>query len=414
MARRIPMGPQGRALRRSLTARTCVVVAIYTACYLLFLLAAQLLVVNNIADAIADATSNWIYLSEDQYLAFQKSDMAGGFQHWDTWILEDGSYAVRDLTLYHLVRSLKVPAGIALYCLGLAIILLFTLNRSLSYFNELSFAVTRLLGDKNSPVELSPDLAIVSSELSRIRERSLADDRAAKAAEERKNELVAYLAHDIKTPLTSISGYLQLLEEAPELSEEARSRYAGIALEKAQRLEGLMDEFFEITRYNLKSIPLERRRVDMFILCTQAAEELYPQANDRGIRIEVSFEGEREAFVDPGKIARVLSNVLRNAVAYADAGSTVLLRVEGDEAALAVFIENEGQEISSEHLESIFEKFFREDGARSSCKGGAGLGLAIAREIVNAHEGSISATSENGRTVFAIRLPRNLERNLEK
>lgn len=392
------MGPQGRALRRKLTARTCAVVAVYTVCYLLFLLAAQVFFIDSLANSIADATSSWIYLDEDQYLAFQESEMNGGFQHWDTWVLADGSYAVRDLTLYNLVKSLKAPAGIALYCLGLAIILLFTLNRSLSYFNELSFAVTRLLGDKSSPVELSDDLSIVASELSRIRERSLADDRAAKAAEERKNELVAYLAHDIKTPLTSVSGYLQLLEEAPELSEEARARYAGIALEKAQRLEDLMDEFFEITRYNLKNVPLERRSVDMFILCTQAGE--------RDIRIEVDSKGEREAFVDPGKIARVLSNVLRNAVAYADAGSTVLLRMEGDEETLAVSIENEGQEISPEHLEAIFEKFFREDAASSSRKGGAGLGLAIAREIVNAHGGSISATSENGRTVFAIRLPR--------
>lgn len=406
MRARIPMGPQGKLLRRRLIARTCAGVAAFTVCYLALLLFAQMFLVDSLANDIADATSEWIYLTEDQYRTFQENQMSGSFQQWDTWLLEDGSYAVRDLTVYYFMRTLKIPVAIAVYCAGLAVILLVMLNRALSYFNELSFAVTRLLADKSSPVELSPDLGIVSAELSRIRERSLADDRAAQAAETRKNELVAYLAHDIKTPLTSISGYLQLLEEAPELSDETRARYAGIALEKAHRLEGLMDEFFEITRYNLKSVSLERRQVDLFILCTQAAEEMYPQASGRGIRVEVKAEGEREAFVDPGKVARVLGNVLRNAVAYADKNSTISLRLEGGEEEAVIYVENEGQEISAEHLESIFEKFFREDGARSSQKGGAGLGLAIAREIAEAHGGSITAASENGRTTFTVRLPR--------
>lgn len=401
------MGPQGRELRRRLTARTCAVVAAYTAFYLALLLLVQLFGMEGLAERVADATSEWIYLTEEQYRTFQEYNIGVDGRYWDVWPTEEGTFGVRDLTTYYVIKSLKVPMAFTLYCIGLVVILLAMLNRSVRYFNELSFAVARLLEDKGSAIDLPPDLHIVASELSRIRERSLADDRTAEAAEARKNELVAYLAHDIKTPLTSIIGYLQLLEDEPELPVESRSRYAGVALEKARRLDAMMDEFFEITRYNMKSIPIERQKVDMFILFSQAADEVYPLASGRGIDVDVQTSGNRDAFIDPDKLARVLSNVLRNAISYADQGSTVSMRLEGREKEMVLCVENQGREISPEHLDAIFEKFFREDGARATEKGGTGLGLAIAKEIVIAHGGSISAESKNGVTAFTIRLPRS-------
>lgn len=407
MNSRIPMGPQGRELRRRLTARTCAIVAAYTVCYLVFLLIVNLVGMADLAERVADATSEWIYLTEEQYRVFQESNMGGDGRYWDVWPTEEGTFGVRDLTTYYAIKSLKVPVAFALYCIGLVAILLAMLNRSVRYFNELSYAVARLLEDKSTVIDLSSDLHIVASELSGIRERSLADDRAAEAAEARKNELVAYLAHDIKTPLTSIIGYLQLLDDEPDLPVEARSRYAGVALDKARRLDAMMDEFFEITRYNMKTIPIERQKVDMFILCSQAADEVYPLASNRNICVDVQTSGNRDAFIDPDKLARVLSNVLRNAISYADQDSTVSMRLEGCEKEMVLCVENRGREISPEHLDAIFEKFFREDGARATEKGGAGLGLAIAKEIVTAHGGSISAESENGATAFTIRLPRS-------
>lgn len=400
------MGPQGRELRRRLTKRACATVLAYTALYLALLLFVNAFGLGGLADKVADATSEWVYLTEDQYAAFLENNLEGGDRRWDVWLTEDGTFAVRDLSTYYAVKSLKAPVAAVLYCAGLVAVLLAVLNRSVRYFNELSLAVARLLEDKGSPISLSPDLRIVESELSRLQELSLANDRAAEAAEARKNELVAYLAHDIKTPLTSIIGYLQLLDEEPELSVDARSRYAGIALEKARRLDSMMEEFFEITRYNLKSMPIERRKVDLFILCSQAADEIRPSASARGIAVNVRTLGERDAFVDPDKLARVLSNVLRNAVSYADQRSTVSLELEGSEEEAVVRIGNHGREISPEHLDAIFEKFFREDGARTSERGGAGLGLAIAKEIVSAHGGRIFAESENGATVFTVVLPR--------
>ena len=279
-------------------------------------------------------------------------------------------------------------------------------GRSLRYFDELSRAVGGLLSDKEKPVELSRDLLITQSELNDIRLSSLADERAAKAAEQRKDELVAYLAHDIKTPLTSVLGYLLLLDEAPDMAPGTRRRYIKTAVDKAERLEGLIDEFFEITRYNLQSIPIEREQVDLTMLCQQVADESFPEAEARSLTLAVTGPKEAKAFVDPDKLARAVGNVVRNAVAFADSGTAVEISLEPDADRWRLTIADQGKEISPAHLESIFEKFYREDASRSSASGRAGLGLAIAKEIVLAHKGTITAISEEGLTAFTITLPR--------
>ena len=231
--------------------------------------------------------------------------------------------------------------------------------------------------------------------------------------------LLRAMSHDIRTPLTSIVGYLTLLAEAPDMPETQRARYAQVALDRSYRLEAMMEEFFEITRYNLSSIPIERQRFDAALLCRQVADEFYPSAQARSIDIEVRAEEPLECFADAEKVSRVLNNLLKNAVAYADGESTVVVSARREEAlasdadgngdaksaALVVEVENQGREISPEHLQAIFEKFYREDGARSTQDGGAGLGLAIAREIARAHGGELTARSVEGRTTFTLRIP---------
>ena len=216
---------------------------------------------------------------------------------------------------------------------------------------------------------------------------------------------MAYLAHDIRTPLTSVLGYLDLLRETTDLPRETLRKYADIAYSKAERLESLINEFFEITRYNLSAIPIERETVGVRLFCQQVAEAFFPEAAARNIRITVDAAGAGQFFIDPDKLARALGNVLRNAVAYADANSVIAIAARQDARTTTITVANRGREISDAHLETIFEKFYREDGARSSKKGGAGLGLAIAREIVVAHHGDIEAASERGVTVFTLRIP---------
>ena len=325
---------------------------------------------------------------------------------WD----DNGTLSYRDLSIYNFFHELKVPAFIVLYFAGCAVIVLYGLRRSLRSFDALSGAVGDIIANREEPVELPADLSTVQDELNGIRLTALADERAAVAAERRKDELVAYLAHDVKTPLTSVIGYLSLLDEAPDLPKEPRQKYTRIAFEKACRLEGLIDEFFEITRYNLQAIPIERAWVQVKLFCEQVAEGFYVEAEARSLSIEVEAPDDARFFVDAEKLSRAVGNVLRNAIAYADPDTTIKLRAEmaegESEPIWKISVTDRGREISQAHLKSIFDKFYREDGARGTKEGGTGLGLAIAQEIVVSHKGAISAESTDGVTTFTITLPR--------
>lgn len=310
-----------------------------------------------------------------------------------------------DYALHTLASNLFLVLTAIGFVAGIVLVVRSGINRALRYFDLLLDSVSDILAKSDGPVMLPGELAPTAMALNTIKATSEQNERAAKAAEDRKNELVVYLAHDIKTPLTSIIGYLTLLEESPDLPLEVRERYTGITLDKAYRLEELLDEFFEITRYNLASIPIEREHLDAAMLARQVADELYPAARARGVSIEVEAPDEVRAFIDPGKMARALGNVVRNAVSFAEPGSPVVLAVSAEGGACAFTVTDRGREISPAHLERVFERFYREDAARGGERGGAGLGLAIAREIVRAHGGTIGARSADGTTVFTLEVP---------
>ncbi len=317
-----------------------------------------------------------------------------------------GQVQIRDVSIYSFIRGLKIPFLLLVLVVGWFVIIWLALNKSMRYFDDLSEAVAGLLSNRQAKIELPDDLSIVQNELAVIRAQSIADERAAQAAETRKNELVAYLAHDIRTPLTSVLGYLDLLREGRELPRSVQQKYADIAYAKAVRLEDLINEFFEITRYNLSAIPIEREMVNVRFFCQQVAESFFPEAQSRNLEIRVLGSSEMQFFVDPDKLARAIGNIMRNAVAHAEEGTPITLEAVQDERrATVIAVTNFGREISPEHLKTVFEKFYREDTARSSDSGGTGLGLAITREIVTAHGGTITAASESGKTVFTIVLP---------
>lgn len=312
-------------------------------------------------------------------------------------------------TLYNLLSTLYYLLVVLGYLVGLILIIRAGIHRALRYFDELFEAVEGMLSEDGELVNLSPDLSMTAIALNSIQMERERSDRAAKAAEQRKNELVVYLAHDIKTPLTSIIGYLTMLSESPDMPIETRARYASITLDKAYRLEELIEEFFEITRYNLQTIPIERSRFDVTLFCQQVIDEFYPQAASRSLTIELDAPEELPTFADANRLSRVFNNVLKNALSYAEEGSTVV--VSAAECPmdatnwLKIMVTNKGREITPEHLDRIFEKFYRGDDARTTASGGAGLGLAIAREIARAHGGDITAASAGGMTSFAIWIP---------
>lgn len=273
----------------------------------------------------------------------------------------------------------------------------------LRYFKAISDGIDAL--SKGAEVQLPPGLEVIENQLLTLGESVKKKEADAELAEQRKNDLVVYLAHDIKTPLTSVIGYLSLLEESPDLPLPQRAKYLGITLKKAQRLEQLVDEFFEITRFNLQTIVLQREMVDLTFLLQQMADEFTPllAAEQKSAEVTappITLEG------DPDKLARVFQNIMKNAAAYSRPGSVIrILASLSDDEWAQVEIVNEGDAIPQAQLERIFEKFYRLDSARSSASGGAGLGLAIAKEITEAHGGSITAQSREGEIRFTVQLP---------
>ncbi len=260
-------------------------------------------------------------------------------------------------------------------------------------------------GTDTAADSLPKEHAEIAAQLVSLKTTMQKHEQLLKEEAARKNDLIAYLAHDLKTPLTSIIGYLSLLDEAPDLPMEQRIKYTGITLDKAKRLEKLINEFFEITRYNLQQIVLEKEPIDLYYMLVQMTDEFYPILQPHGNTVELCVEENLTVYGDSMKLARVFNNILKNAVAYSYPDTPIRIWSECTEHDLLLYFRNKGRTIPAYKLDNIFEKFFRLDEARATNTGGAGLGLAIAREIAELHGGTITAESENEMTTFCVKLP---------
>ena len=273
------------------------------------------------------------------------------------------------------------------------------------YFVEINEGINSLVDETNEDIHLSEGLEATEQKINSIR-HTLAQRKLTTELEvKRKNELIVYLAHDLKTPLTSVIGYLNLLQDEKEIKEEDREKYLTITLEKAERLEELINEFFEITRYNVSGISLDCDKVNLTRMLEQITYEFRPQLAGR--ELECTFEQDKDIYVncDANKLQRVFDNLLRNAVNYSYENEKIHIRMKQEKDYVSIVFSNRGEKIPKEKLERIFEQFYRLDDARSTKSGGAGLGLAIAKEIVIAHGGTITAESEDDLIKFEVRLP---------
>ena len=311
--------------------------------------------------------------------------------------------------LYHLlnwVRDYYFFVFAFVILVGWVVISYYFIARPNQQLQALIEASGQLSQPTEEPIRLPPAMKSVEDQLNLAREEALHAQRTAREAEQRKNDLVVYLAHDLKTPLTSVIGYLPLLRDEPQISPELRARYTGIALEKAERLEDLINEFFDITRFNLSHLELEKQTVDLSRMLQQVVSEFEPMLAEEQLTCTLDLPARMDYPCDPDKLARVFDNLLRNACHYSTPGKEVRISGAETDTSIVLTFHNEGRTIPPEKLERIFDQFFRLDSSRATRTGGAGLGLAIAKEIVELHGGTIAARSWDNQVEFQVTLPK--------
>lgn len=279
------------------------------------------------------------------------------------------------------------------------------LNWFTRYFIEINKGIDALISENAGDVSLSTELAATEKKINAIKHTLEKRKLDAQFAEQQKNDLIVYLAHDLKTPLTTVIGYLTLLRDEPEMSIPLRAKYADIALDKAERLENLINEFFDITRFSLAQMTLNEETINLTRMLEQIAHEFHPMLSEKALELDMQLEPGLKITCDPEKLRRVFDNLFRNAMHYSYKETAIGVSLKQHEDHVAVRIVNHGKTIPQERLSQIFEQFYRLDASRSAATGGAGLGLAIAKRIVELHGGTIAAESENETIAFLVTLP---------
>ena len=304
--------------------------------------------------------------------------------------------------------------GIAIFTLTFLILQ----EKSIAYISRISDAIESISeGDLNTSVEVVGDdeFSSMAANLNKMVDdiRKLMDKE--RESERTKNELITNVAHDLRTPLTSIIGYLELLSGKVTLPPEMQKKYIDIAYSKAKRLEKLIEDLFGFTKMNYGKLSMHVGRVDIIKLLSQLLEESYPNFADKNLSYELQSNVPAKVITADGNLlARLFDNLINNAIKYGADGKRVLVKVHGERDTVQVSAIKYGYVIPAEELPLIFDKFYRVEQSRSTHTGGTGLGLAIVKSIVEMHGGTITVKSDMDGTVFTVTLQTDFDINKEQ
>lgn len=330
------------------------------------------------------------------------------------YLVESGSSLSAFAEIFRLgtiTTILYVVLGIGIFSLTFLLLQ----RKSLKYIGKIANAVQNIAeGDLNTEIEVLGDdeFSMIAANLNRMEEkiRDLMDKE--RESERTKNELITNVAHDLRTPLTSIIGYLELLSKGIPLPQEMQKKYIEIVYTKAKRLEKLIEDLFGFTKVGKMSMNVGT--VDIVKLLGQLLEEFYPSFADKNLVYElVSNVPAKTILADGNLLARLFDNLINNAIKYGAEGKKVLVSVLAEEEIVTISVTNYGYVIPADELPLIFNKFYRVEQSRSTQTGGTGLGLAIAKNIVDMHGGTISVASDLNGTVFTVKLQVNFDVNRE-
>lgn len=301
------------------------------------------------------------------------------------------------------------------------------MNITLKYLSDLSGAISEVTnGDYNIfiPIEYDDELGMLAANINALaitlkdkeRESAILKENerlafdAERNAEKQKQDLITNVAHDLRTPLTTIVGYLELLRSNPDIGKDNVYKYSSIAYEKSKRLQMMMDDLFEFTTLDQANVKINMTTINISELVLQIVDEFYPTFQDHNIIpiVDVSTQS-LYIHADGQLLARVFDNLISNAIKYGSNNNPIKIEVLSDDESVTIKIINYGTTISQEELPHIFDKFYRSDSSRSTSTGGTGLGLAIAKNIVEMHKGRIFATSHKDKTTFVVTLPKEVK-----
>ncbi len=324
------------------------------------------------------------------------------------WLYEfspDIYYYLRGI-FYYVSHSLSFYGiVIAIWLIGTSLILFFFLRKTFTYYTELIGKSALDITNKDiKTIELPTELENLQATFNILKLDYEKIELNARDNEQRKNDLIVYLAHDLKTPLTSLIGYVSLLNEIKDMPKKQREKYLNIVLEKSYRLEDLINELFDITRFNADKIVLKKETIDLNLMLEQIIDDFYPILEENKKKVITNFQEKIILEGDSNRLARVFNNLLKNAIYYsADSKITIDLTKKNNRAFIT--IHNKVKNIEKDDIQKMFEKFYRLDNSRTSKTGGSGIGLAIAKEIIELHNGTIAAKLDNNSISFDVELP---------
>lgn len=280
------------------------------------------------------------------------------------------------------------------------------LARISKVIGQITNGVKIIYSGEDEQISLPKDFREIEIGLRQIQLDAKSNAQAAREADQRKNDMIMYMAHDLKTPLTSVIGYLSLIDEEKTLPDHIKEKYVGIALKKALRLEELINGFFEIARFNFTHMILEKTTINMSMMLSQIVVEFEPIFREKGLRYSLDIQPDVMVVCDTEKMERVYDNLFKNIASYSYPNSEIAVKLEKSQGGgMRLVTVNKGKTIPQELLDHIFDQFFRIDSSRNSENGGSGLGLAVTKEIINLHGGTICCTSANEKIMFEIRIP---------
>ncbi|MBY0148246.1 cell wall metabolism sensor histidine kinase WalK [Neobacillus niacini] len=283
-----------------------------------------------------------------------------------------------------------------------------------AYFNEISNGIHNLArGDfkQRVTIQSNDEFSAIAQDINLASETLEEAILRGDFSESSRDKLVVNLAHDLRTPLTSVIGYLDLILKDEKLTKEQAKHYLTIAFTKSQRLERLIDELFEITRMNYGMLHIEKKLLNVSDLLYQLKEEMYPVFEKNNLIARINILPALFILGDGELLARVFENLLTNANRYGVDGQYVDINGFIEKGEVVVQIVNYGDSIPPNELPHIFDMFYTGDKARTHQENSTGLGLFIAKNIVEQHNGSISVESSLIETVFEVRLPQESMEN---